>query len=332
MPELRQNMATKEWIIIATERAKRPEQFVQPGHAHVADLPAYAPDCPFCPGNEELDLERLRVPDQGDWLLRVVQNRYPALQAGGERVRQFDGVHRSISGVGYHEIVVESRLHNTSPALESVEDVERTLTAFQRRGMAVRNDPPVEQIVFFKNHGLSAGASLLHPHAQLLTLPVVPYDIRTRVQEARRYFDDNGACVMCDVRKEEEHEHVRIVLESEWFTAFIPFAAYSPFHLWIVPRCHRPSFIDASPDEVHDLSYVLREILRKVYFGLNDPDYNYIIRCAPEHERRSEFLHWYVTLIPRVTRTAGFELGSGMFINTALPEESARFLRSVALP
>lgn len=332
MPELRQNMATKEWVIIATERAKRPEQFVQPSHGHVADLPAYAPDCPFCPGNEELDLERMRMPDTGDWLVRVVQNKYPALQAIGERVRQFDGLHRSISGVGHHEIIVESRLHNTSPALESIEDIERTLTAFQLRGILLRNDPRVEQIVLFKNHGLSAGASLLHPHAQLLTLPVVPYEIRTRIQEARRYFDDNGECVICDMRKEEEHEHHRVVLESEWFTAFIPFAAYSPFHLWIIPRRHRASFLDASADELRDLSCVLREILRKIYFGLNDPDYNYIIRCAPEHERRSEFLHWYVTLIPRVTRTAGFELGSGMFINTALPEESARFLRSVTLP
>ena len=329
MPELRQNMATKEWVIIATERAKRPEQFVQPGHGHVVDLPACAPDCPFCPGNEELDLERLRIPDEGDWLVRVVQNRYPALQAVGERVRQFDGVNRSISGVGYHEIVVESRLHNTSPALESIEDVERTLMTFQLRGMVLRNDPRVEQIIFFKNHGPSAGTSLIHPHAQLLTLPVVPYNIRARIQEARRYFDDNGACVICDMRKEEEHEHVRIVLESEWFTAFIPYAAYSPFHLWIIPRRHCPSFLDASPDEAHDLSCVLREILRKVYFGLNDPDYNYIIRCAPERERRADFLHWYVTIIPRVTRTAGFEMGSGMFINTALPEESAQFLRSV---
>src|SRR5437867_6970046 len=127
MAELRQNLATREWVIIATERARRPEQFVQPDKERVEHRPAYDANCPFCPGNEELDLERLRLPDEGDWLLRVVQNRYPALRESGERVQHFDGVNTSISGVGYHEVVVESRLHNTSPATEDPADVERTL-------------------------------------------------------------------------------------------------------------------------------------------------------------------------------------------------------------
>lgn len=332
MPEIRQNMATKEWVIIATERAKRPEQFIQPSQMQEIDLPPYDPECPFCPGNEEIDLERMRIPEQGDWLLRVVQNKYPALQQVGERMRHINGIHRSISGVGYHEVIVETRLHNLAPALEPLADIERTLLTFQLRGRELRTDPRVEQIIFFKNHGVSAGTSLIHPHAQLLTLPVVPYTIRTRIQEARRYFDDYGECVICRMRAEEAHEQNRIVLESEYFTAFIPYAAFSPFHLWIIPRRHVPSFIDSSLEEVLDLSRVLREVLRRIHFGLNDPDYNYVIRCAPEHERRSEFLHWYVTIVPRVTRTAGFEMGSGMFINTALPEESARFLRAVQPP
>jgi UDPglucose--hexose-1-phosphate uridylyltransferase len=329
MPELRQNVVTKEWVIIATERAKRPEEFVQPGKERVEDRPAHVANCPFCPGNEELDLERLRQPAEGDWMVRVVGNRYPALREEGERVRRFESLNPSIDGVGYHEVVVESRRHNTSPATEELAEVERTLHAFQVRGRAFRADERIEQIVIFKNHGVTAGASLLHPHAQMLGLPVVPYTIRARMEEARRYFDDQGECVICRMRKEELHAGARVVVASEHFDAFVPFAAFSPFHLWIIPRRHQASFLDAASEELRDLALVLRDVLRRVYVGLNDPDYNYVIRSAPDREADSKYLHWYVAVVPRVTRSAGFEMGTGMFINTALPEESARFLRSL---
>jgi len=329
MPELRQNLATREWVIIATERARRPEQFVQPPKERVEDRPLWAERCPFCPGNEELDLERLRLPEDGDWLARVVGNRYPALRQEGDRTRRFEGLNCAISGVGYHEVVVESRLHNTCPALESVEELERTLTAFQLRGQVICGDERVEQLICFKNHGVTAGTSLVHPHTQLLGLPVVPYSIRARSEEARRYFDDQGVCVYCRMREDEERQGSRVVIASEHFTAFVPYAAFSPFHVWIIPRRHSSSFLSTTPEELRDLADVLRELLRKLYFSLNDPDYNYLIRTAPEHEYGAEYLHWYVAIVPRVAHTAGFELGSGMFINTALPEESAAFLRSV---
>jgi UDPglucose--hexose-1-phosphate uridylyltransferase len=330
MPELRQNVATKEWVIIATERAKRPEEFVQPDKERVEDRPAHAANCPFCPGNEELDLERLRLPPEGDWLVRVVGNRYPALRTEGERSRRFQGLNPSIDGVGYHEVVVESRSHNTSPATEQLEEVERTLEALQIRGRAFRADPRIEQIVFFKNHGVTAGASLVHPHAQMLGLPVVPYTIRARMEDARRYFDDQGECVICRMREEEQLVGARLVCSSTHFDAFVPFAALSPFHVWLVPRGHHASFLDATPVELRDLAMVLRDVLRRIYVGLNDPDYNYVIRSAPDREADSKYLHWYVAVVPRVTRAAGFEMGTGMFINTALPEESAAFLRSLA--
>jgi UDPglucose--hexose-1-phosphate uridylyltransferase len=332
MLEIRQNIATREWVIISTERARRPEEFVQEDTGKQEYLPALVPHCPFCPGNEELELERLRLPADGDWSLRVVQNRYPALREQGEHVRSIDGVHFAISGVGYHEVIVESPLHNTCPALESIADIERPLSAFRLRSLVIREDPRIEQIIYFKNHGPAAGTSLSHPHAQLLALPVVPHSIRSRVEESRRYFDDYGVCVICRMREQEERDRTRIVIESAHFSAFIPYAAFSPFHLWIVPRQHRASFLDASPAELHDLAQIMREVLRKIYFGLNDPDYNYIIRSAPEHEHQLGYLHWYISVIPRVTRTAGFELGSGMFINTTPPEESARFLREVTPP
>lgn len=330
MPEIRQNIATREWVIIATERAKRPEQFIREQRERVTDRPPHATDCPFCPGNEELDLERLRIPATGDWQLRAVANRFPALQESDEAELPA-AVGRALAGVGYHEVLVESRLHNTCPALESLDEVERTLQGFQLRGQAMHNDRRIAQIIYFKNHGVSAGASLLHPHTQILALPVVPSSIQGRVEVARHYHNTHGECVICHIRADEEREQVRVVAENRYFTAFVPYAALSPFHIWIVPRRHSACFLDATPEERTSLACLLRDVLRRLYYGLNDPDFNYAIRSAPEQERNAPYFHWYLTVVPRVSRTAGFEIGSGMYINTSLPEESARFLRDVSI-
>lgn len=329
MPELRQNIATKEWVIIATERAKRPEDFVQPHRPLTEHRPEWDADCPFCPGNEELELEVMRIPEHGPWHLRVLRNKYPALQREGERVRSFDGVHRQISGVGYHEVLVEAPRHNTCPALETATEVTLMLEAFKIRGKEIASDPRIEQIVFFKNHGEDAGTSLAHPHTQLIGLPIVPYHIRARTEEARRYFDDTGRCVLCHMLSDELDDGHRLVAQNKYFVAFIPYAALSPFHIWILPRDHGSNFLNVTSYELTDLGQLLRQVLHKIYVGLRDPDYNYVIRSAPIHDPGTEYLHWYVSVIPRVTQSAGFELGSGMFINTALPETSAAFLRAV---
>jgi UDPglucose--hexose-1-phosphate uridylyltransferase len=329
MPELRQNIATKEWVVISTERAKRPEEFIQPHRPLTQDRPEWDESCPFCPGNEEIDLEVIRIPEHGAWQLRVVHNKYPALQLQGERTRTFDGVNRQITGVGYHDILVESPQHNTCPALESSTEVSLTLEAFKIRGREIAQDPRVEQIICFKNHGERAGTSLVHPHTQLIGLPIVPYNIRSRTEEARRYFDDTGRCVFCHMLAEERRDGQRLVAESKHFAAFIPYAALSPFHTWVLPRHHESNFLNATAPELIDLGHILKQVLHKLYVGLRDPDYNYVIRSAPLHDLGPEYLHWYVTIIPRVTFSAGFELGSGMYINTALPEASAAYLRAV---
>jgi UDPglucose--hexose-1-phosphate uridylyltransferase len=319
-------MATKEWVVIATDRSRRPEEFVAPpGPSSL--LPERSIDCPFCPGNEEAELEIERDPCEGPWQLRVVRNRFPALTDDGQLVRIFDGVCRRISGVGAHEVLVESPRHNVSPALEQGSDLLRMLGAFQRRGRFHASDHRIEHIIYFKNHGLRGGSSLVHPHTQLIGLPVVPYHVRSRNEEARRHFDDTGDCVLCSMRRHEAEDRQRVVLESDFFTAFVPFAAFSPFHLWIIPRTHRASFLEAAAEEIRDLGFLMRELLGKIHYGLGDPDYNYVIRSAPVREAGGEFLHWYAVIVPRVSRQAGFELGTGMFINPALPEESASFLR-----
>lgn len=329
MPELRQNLATKEWVIIAVERARRPDEFVQAERVLTEQRPAWEASCPFCPGNEELDLEIMRIPSSGPWQVRIVANKYPALQREGPRARSFDGIHRQISGVGYHEIVIEAPQHNTCIALESPDRVALTFEAFKARGREIAQDTRIEQIICFQNHGEQAGSSLKHPHAQLVALPVVPFNIRTRIEEARRYFDDMGRCVFCHMLAEELKDGSRIVAQSELFVAFIPYAAFSPFHLWIMPRHHKSSFLHATAQELADLGVIVQRVLRKIYIGLKDPDYNYVIRTAPQRDPGYDYLHWYITLIPRVTRSAGFEIGSGMFINTTLPEQSAAFLRAI---
>jgi UDPglucose--hexose-1-phosphate uridylyltransferase len=259
----------------------------------------------------------------------VVDNKFPALSREGDLARNFDGVHRRISGVGHHEIVVEHPVHNTTLALMTTEEIKYVLETFYNRGWNIRKDSRIEQIIYFKNHRERAGASLKHPHSQIIGLPVVPTNIRHRIEEARRYFDDNGECVTCTMMRDELDKGERLVAVNDHFAAFVLYAAPSPFHTWIIPRQHSVSFLYSQPDEMTDLANILWEVLRKLYIGLYDPAYNLIIRSAPVKEISNDYLHWYITVIPRLSRTAGFEMGSGMFINPALPEESAAFLRNV---
>ncbi|HXX64199.1 MAG TPA: galactose-1-phosphate uridylyltransferase [Bacteroidota bacterium] len=332
MPELRQNIITREWVIIAKERAMRPHEFVR-AKAHAAPLPAHDPHCPFCTGNEAMTVgETYREECDGGWKVRVVTNKFPALSSEGDRVRNIDGVFRSMTGVGFHEVVIEHPRHDLSPARYTPEELRRVLTAFRARYTTLKNDPRIEAIIIFKNHGESAGTSLQHPHSQIAATPIVPTQIRHRLDEAIRFFDETGLCVFCTTLGYEVNQRQRIIQESDSFVAFIPYAALSPFHLWIFPKRHESSFDEISDDETADLAVMLQAILAKIHYGLNDPDYNFSIRSIPAHEGHREYFHWYVTIIPRIARTAGFEIGSGMYINVALPEESAEFLRNVKLP
>ncbi len=333
MPELRQNIATKEWVVIATDRARRPADFADPKRPLTQARPARSDTCPFCPGNERASgAPALEVRRDGRWEVRVVPNKYPALTEKTDLERHFQGIARRMSGFGVHEVLIESPLHNTTTALLADEEVARALRAMRERGRELAKDPRLAMTVFFKNHGAAAGTSLEHPHCQMISLPVVPHQIRQRLADAMAYFDETGTCVYCDMVWQEVQAGARVVVQGAHFAAFLPYAALSPFHLWILPRRHMPIFTQVSDEEVDDLARVLRETLARLYFGLCDPDFNYVIRSAPFHEEHSLSFHWYLSIVPKVTKVAGFELGSGMFINTALPEESAAFLREVKLP
>jgi len=330
MPEIRHNIITRQWVIISTERARRPDQFASEEGLRV-ELPPRVATCPFCPGNEaKTPGEVFRDPKDGAWRVRVVPNKFAALAADGQLVRMNVGIKRTISGVGRHEVIVETPEHNQTLARMSEDEVERVLRAYLARYHAVLADERVEQVTLFKNHGPAAGTSLEHPHSQLIGTPVIPSDVLDRLTTALQFYDDAGQCLFCTTLAEELDEGTRVVVEGQHFVAFVPFAALSPFHLWIFPKRHSASFGNIEPAELTDLARVLRALLAKLHKGLRDPDYNLTIRTAPKESDRVKYYHWYVSVVPRVTKMAGFELGSGMFINTALPEESARFLRGLA--
>ena len=213
-------------------------------------------------------------------------------------------------------------------ALLSDLQVEAIVATYLNRFKAASADPRVELVTIFKNHGDAAGTSLEHPHSQMIATPVITTQLRDRLFSALAHFDEYGECIFCRVLEQELKEEVRIVLETEHFVAFIPFAVLTPFSMLIMPRRHMACFHEMNDAEAADLAHNLRRTLLKLYKGLDDPDFNYVIRTAPTESTGVKYYHWYVSIIPRLTKLAGFELGSGMFINVSLPEENASFLRA----
>ena len=331
MSEIRQNIITRDWVIMATERAKRPHELVSQTKSRPV-LPAYKDNCPFCAGNEKLaTTERVRIGEK-DWSVRIISNKFPALSPEGDRIRTDDGLHRTISGIGIHDVVVESPIHNDILAMLPEEHIFNILLSYKIRYQQIIEDHRFEAIVIFKNYGESAGSSLEHTHSQIAATPVVPFQFRDRIQEAVRYFDDHGDCIVCRTLLDEIANGSRIVAENSSFLAFIPYAALTPFHIWIFPRMHSSLYVNISNEEMKDLASILKTVLLKMYHGLGDPDYNYTIRTAPLADKESRYFHWYLSVIPRMNRSAGFELGSGMYINSSIPEESATYFRNIIIP
>jgi UDPglucose--hexose-1-phosphate uridylyltransferase len=332
MPELRQNFFSKEWVIIATERAKRPEDLV--AKRAVEPVPAFVESCAFCPGNEDKAThEIMRLPGNPSeaWSVRVVPNKFAALSSELQPTRSLQHLRRRIEGFGFHEVIVDGPDHSRSMALLTDANVADVLRVYQERYNSLSMDARVNHITIFKNHGADAGASQQHPHSQLIATPVIPSQVRQRLFEALRHYDDVGECMFCHMVEREIEDQTRIVLKSEHFVVMEVFASATPFATYIFPLRHMASFGDIGTREVTDLARVLRTFLAKLYVGLGNPALNYTIRSAPADYSAARHFHWYMSVIPRLTRTAGFELGSGMFINTVLPETAAEFLRNVAV-
>lgn len=318
-------------MIFATERAKRPHDFVK--HSPAGEALGSIAACPFCPGNEALTPPEIfvdRKNESSPWSVRVVSNKFAALVPGGTiEHRQVGSIYREMEGVGAHEVIIETPKHDQTLALMEESAIFDVLKVYQRRYLRLRAEAWAKLILIFRNHGESAGTSLAHPHSQLIATPVVPKDIRRRYEVATAYYDDTNRCLYCDIVENERKLGERLLLETKRFVVFHPFASKSPFETWIAPKRHQPSFGQVPEDDVAELACALRRTLLSLHKALSDPDYNYVIHSAPVEDELKSYYLWHIQIIPRLTKVAGFELGSGMSINTALPEETAKFIREV---
>ncbi|RMH32783.1 MAG: galactose-1-phosphate uridylyltransferase [Nitrospirae bacterium] len=339
MSLLRQDPTTKDWVIIAPQRAKRPDQFAQSSpHPSSEALPVHDPSCPFCPGNETLtppEILRLSDSGTGEWQVRVVPNKFPALQpTGPSAYRTPHTLFYEMDGVGSHEVIIETPRHNERLALMSDQDVAMILRACQRRYRDLLAHPHVNSVVLFKNHGKRAGTSLQHPHMQVVAAPIAPVLMRRKVEVATTYYDETGRCLYSDMVEAELQAGSRIVIKKDGYVVFQPFASRLPFETWIMPHRPVPSFALVSEEDLPKVASVLRRTLAVLDTALQNPDFNLVLHSVPTTGGACAWFSWHIQILPRLTAIAGFELGSGMFINTLLPEESAKILRNAyeALP
>ncbi|HOT29646.1 MAG TPA: DUF4931 domain-containing protein [Candidatus Ozemobacteraceae bacterium] len=332
MSEIRHNLLTGEWAVIAPERAKRPGDLAKPKQQ--AEIPAYQESCPFCRGNEHLTTEeRFRLcSDDGNWLVRSVPNKFSVLSPVGEVAPRNEPLGETVSGVGLHEVIIETPLHNRPLALFPPEHAEKLIWTYRERFRAFYADPRIRHVILFKNHGDESGASLQHPHSQVVGLPIVPGQVHERADAALHYQMANGDCLVCRMIAEEQRAGSRMVEENDVFTAFIPFAALSPFHIWIFPKAHAACFATLEDAHLRPLTQILQTILGKIYTSLNNPSFNFVVRSLAVKDAGATYFHWYISIIPRVGKAAGFELGTGMYVNPSIPETSARFLREASPP
>ena len=332
MSELRKDPTTQEWVIIAPERANRPQQ---PPKIRRADaLPNWDASCPFCPGNEsQTPPEVLRLPLSGQspaWEVRVVPNLFAALTFNGDIARRAEGnLFRKMNGIGMHEVIIESPSHNTPMALMPYQQLERVVIAYQERYNALKRNHQLKFITIFKNHGRASGTSLVHPHTQLVATPIPAPSYHRRLNVAVDYYSDTGKCLYCDLLTEELHKDERIVAHTKEFVIFHPYASRVPWETWIIPKRHYASFGLFPSEYLAELAMVLKDTLLCLYRGLDNPAFNLIVDTTIPEDEEDPYYHWHIRIIPRMALIAGFEMGSGIYISTALPEDTASHMRQI---
>ena len=356
MSELRQDPTTREWVIIATERRRRPHEFGSDFSSkkdNEANLQEYSKDCPFCPGNEYLSPHETASyrtlgtnPNSKGWWVRVIPNKFAALSLNFEENAQvYEGVRavnpdfsgyffpratevfRTKPGIGAHEVVIDNPKHNEQLPFFSDKQIQELFLMYRERYLDLRVNPKFKYIIIFKNSGANAGTSIVHSHSQIIATPVIPLTLRNNISQARFYYDEVGRCIFCDMIQAEIVDGRRIILQTADFIVFHPFASTSPFETWIMPLSHEPCFSNMSADKTKDLAVIVKKILKGMHDALNDPDYNFVFNNPPIADEKEDYYHWSLRIIPRLTMKAGFEIGTGMSINTAIPEETAEFMR-----
>ena len=322
MPEIRKDPVFGRWVIIASERGLRPNEFRQsPGGGYI---------CPFCPGNEDLTPPAIySLPGKASgWRLRVVRNKFPALVSEASADSRREGIYDSMDGMGFHEVVIETPEHDRvleSMPAEQVADVVRT---FLLRMREIKKDPRIKYVMIFKNHGKNAGASLQHPHSQIIAMPMAPLRVQQEIDGAADYHDERGTCVFCDIVKEEGASGRRVVGENDHFLAVTPYASRFSFETWILPKAHLSHFEDSPEAAAVPLAAILKSTLGKLAASLGDLSYNLILHTMPGQDPAAEHYHWHIEIMPKLTHVAGFEWGTGFYINTVSPEDAADVLNA----
>jgi UDPglucose--hexose-1-phosphate uridylyltransferase len=325
MGTLRQDPTTGGWVILAPERSGRPAGMRK---HHRADLPFFEPTCPFCPGNEHLTPPEIaRIPNEEQWRHRVVPNRFPALSAESDGEVVGNGHIREMSGLGAHEVVIESPLHDERLDEMDEDRIASLLRLWRDRTRALCELPWVRAIVIFKNFGDRAGTTLDHPHSQIIATAVCPPELRHRADVAARYLEGGGKSVYADMLEDELNGGERLVAVRDSFAAIAPFASRVPFETWVLPREQQASFAQLGDDQIPELAGMLKSVLTCLRRGANDPDYNLLVQSVPVGEESSLSYRWHLVVMPRIATAAGFELGSGMSINCVAPEDAAKAMR-----
>ncbi|MGA2221846.1 MAG: DUF4931 domain-containing protein [Verrucomicrobiia bacterium] len=338
MPELRKDPIIGRWVIIATERGKRPGDYAEP--------PVEVPDParnPFAEGNEAMTPPEIFAfrdpkskPNGRGWQVRVVPNKFPALRIEGDLGKEGQGIYDKMNGIGAHEVIIETPNPTLQLEQQPVEGIARVLETYKIRVTDLLRDTRFRYILVFKNFGKQAGASIGHPHSQLIAMPVTPKRVKEKLVGAMQYYAYKERSIYEDMLKQELKEGVRLVYENAGFVAFCPFASRFPFEITILPRRQSAYYADIHPDEILLLADVLKATLLKLAKALNQPQYNYIINTAPARYAHHGYwatidqdFRWHIDILPRLTLIAGFEVGTGFYINPTAPEEAAKYLREI---
>ncbi len=329
MPELRREPVVGRWVVIKSEPALSPADFEKEDHT-----PRKKATCPFCEGKEYLTPHEVQAvrseeskPNTAGWKVRVVPNKFPALQSDGIYEKLGVGIYDTTTGIGAHEVVIETPDHDKQLADLSVEDLQKVIETYIARAKELSRDKRFKYICIFKNFGESAGASIEHAHSQIIALPMVPKFVSEELEGSQYYFRYRGRCIYCDIIHQEHYDKERIVSENSDFIAFCPFAPRFAFETWIMPKRHAADFTSINSIERADLAKVLKDVLTRIKTVLSNPSYNFFLHIAPNDYDSPESFHWHIEIIPKLTRAVGFEWGTGLYIVPTPPNAAAQFLR-----
>ncbi len=332
MPELRQEPITKGWVIIATERSKRPSDFPIRQEERKGGV------CPFCKGNEKMTPPEITAyreagtrPDEPGWWIRVVPNKFPALDSNSRETNLKRNYFTSMAGVGAHEVIVESPEHGLSLEQHDLVQIQEILRAWRDRHNAAISRSPIRYVQIFKNEGAVAGASLEHPHSQLIATPLIPSVVEHELHGAGGFYMESGSCPYCQMIAHEAASGERLIAENQQFISFCPFASRFPFEISILPKRHQASYSGIDESMIKNLAGIMKETMQKLAAVLPHPPYNLMLHTAPVGYADSPYYHWHLEIMPRLTIVAGFEWGTGFYINPTPPETAAKYLRETAL-